>query len=197
MSFLWVLTIKLIMASDLKIRFYSNFLLSFWWMQMCLATLRPLNFFKRKKEKKESHSSSGGFQKSKFFKKNTTWYIIGNRGLKIKVECFAKRYRWRFFLKPVGLELFFLNTWNLSLLSFFLFFVLNIQSECSCLIGLSLMDWELNWKIKVLGSVSIFCRWMTECDEKENVLYPSEKLILFLLLFDFWGCFIVLWNEKF
>ena len=23
------------------------------------------------------------------------------------------------------------------------------------------------------------------CDEKENVLYPSEKLILFLLLFDF------------
>jgi hypothetical protein len=30
-----------------------------------------------------------------------------------------------------------------------------------------------------------FCRWMTECDEKENVLYPSEKLILFLLLFDF------------
>ena len=38
-------------------------------MQMCLATLRPLNFFKRKKEKKESHSSSGGFQKSKFFKK--------------------------------------------------------------------------------------------------------------------------------
>ena len=46
----------------------------------------------------------------------------------------------------------------------------------------------LKWKIKVLGSVSIFCRWRTECDEKENVLYPSEKLILFLLLFDFWGC---------
>jgi hypothetical protein len=43
----------------------------------------------------------------------------------------------------------------------------------------------LKWKIKVLGSVSIFCRWMIECDEKENVLYPSEKLILFLLLFDF------------
>ena len=104
-----------------KIRFSSNFLLSFWWMQMCLATLRPLNFFKRKKEKKESHSSSGGFQKSKFFKKNTTWYIIGNRGFKIKVECFAKRYRWRFFLKPAGLELAFLNTWNLSLLSFFYF----------------------------------------------------------------------------
>ena len=47
----------------------------------------------------------------------------------------------------------------------------------------------LKWKIKVLGSVSIFCRWMTECDIKESVLYPSEKLILFLLPFDFWGCF--------
>ena len=46
----------------------------------------------------------------------------------------------------------------------------------------------LKWKIKVLGSVSIFCRWMTECDIKESVLYPSEKLILFLLRFDFWGC---------
>ena len=46
----------------------------------------------------------------------------------------------------------------------------------------------LKWKIKVLGSVSIFCRWMIDCDEKESVLYPSEKLILFLLLFDFWGC---------
>ena len=46
----------------------------------------------------------------------------------------------------------------------------------------------LKWKIKVLGSVSIFCRWMIDCDEKEIVLYPSEKLILFLLLFDFWGC---------
>jgi hypothetical protein len=34
--------------------------------------------------------------------------------------------------------------------------------------------------MKVLGSVSIFCRWMTDCDIIESVLYPSEKLILFL-----------------
>ena len=105
---------------------FSIFLGFSYEMQVCLATLRPLNFFKRKKEKKESHSSSGGFQKSKFFKKNTTWYIIGNRGLKIKVECFAKRYRWRFFLKPAGLELAFLNTWNLSLLPFFYLFILKL-----------------------------------------------------------------------
>ena len=69
MSFLWVLTIKFIMASDLKIRFSSNFLLSFWWMQMCLATLRPLKFFKRKKRKKESHSSKWKVSKKQVFQK--------------------------------------------------------------------------------------------------------------------------------
>ena len=47
------------------------------------------------------------------------------------------------------------------------------------------MEWELNLKIMRLGSVSIFCRWMAEFDIKESVLYPSEKLILFLLPFDF------------
>jgi hypothetical protein len=56
-------------------------------------------------------------------------------GVKTEVIVVANRYGWRFFLKPVGLELFFLNTWNLSLLPFFLFFVLNIQTKRSCLIG--------------------------------------------------------------
>jgi hypothetical protein len=66
--------------------------------------------FKRKKEKKESRTSSGGFKKKKFFRKNTTRYIIGNVGVKSEVNVFAKRYGWRFFLKPAGLELFFLET---------------------------------------------------------------------------------------
>jgi hypothetical protein len=35
-------------------------------------------------------------------------------------------------------------------------------------------------KIKRLERVSIFCSCMNVCDEKEGVLYPSEKLILFL-----------------
>jgi hypothetical protein len=106
-------------------------------------------------------------------------------GLKTEVIVVANLYGWRFFLKPAGLELFFLNTWNLSLLSFFLFFVLNFQIKCSCLIGFCLKDWELFWKIKRLGSVSIFCRWMKHRDQKDKYQYPSEKLILFLLLFDF------------
>ena len=97
-------------------------------MQVCLATLRPLKFFKRKKEKKESHSSSGGFQKSKFFKKNTTRYIIGSVSVKSEMGFVAKRYGWRFFLKPVGLELYFLNTGNLPLLPFFYLFFLNFKS---------------------------------------------------------------------
>jgi hypothetical protein len=51
---------------------------------------RPINFSKEKKEKKKAIRSSGRFQKSKFFLKK--YYLI----------------RWRFFQKPVGLELAFL-----------------------------------------------------------------------------------------
>ena len=123
-----------------------------------------LSFQKKKKKKKKAVRLSGRFQKKKFFKKNTTRHIFGNQILKSNGKYLAKRYGWRFFLKPVGLELFFLNTWNLSLLSFFLFFVLYIQIKCSCLIGIYLKDLVLIWKIKLLGSVSIFCRWMTECE---------------------------------
>jgi hypothetical protein len=80
--------------------------------------------FKRKKEKKESRTSSGGFEKNKFFRKNTTRYIIGNVGMKSEVSVVAKRYGWRFFLKPEGLELFFLETgtYLYFLLFIFLFF---------------------------------------------------------------------------
>ena len=94
----------------------------------------------------------------------------------------ANRYGWRFFLKPVGLELFFLNTWNLSLLSFFLFFVLNIQSECSCLNGFNLKDWELNWKMVVFGKGIKFFGWMKKPNQKIKMLFIRPKnLILFRL----------------
>jgi hypothetical protein len=109
-------------------------------MQVCLATLRLFKFFKRKKRKKESHSSKWKVSEKKFFKKNTTRHIIGNWVLFFSIKYLAKRYGWRFFLKPEGLELFFLNTWNLPLLSFFLFFILNIQIKCSCLIGFYLKE---------------------------------------------------------
>lgn len=77
---------------------------------MCLVTQATYEIFKRKKKKKESRTSSGGFEKNKFFRKNTTRYIIGNVGVKSEVNVVSKRYGWRFLLKPVGPELFFLET---------------------------------------------------------------------------------------
>jgi len=154
-------------------------------MQVCLATLRPLNFSKEKKEKKKAVCSSGRFQKKKFFKKNTTRYIIGSVGVKSEVSVDANRYGWRFFLKPVGLELFFLNTWNLSLLSFFLFFVLNIQSECSCLNGFNLKDWELIWKMVVFGKGIKFFGWMKKPNGKIKMLFIRPKNFILFLGFDF------------
>jgi hypothetical protein len=69
-----------------------------------------IKFLKEKKEKKKVVLQVEGFKKNKFFRKNTTRYIIGNVGVKSEVNVVAKRYGWRFFLKPVGLELFFLET---------------------------------------------------------------------------------------
>jgi hypothetical protein len=81
--------------------------------------------FKRKKEKKESHPSSGGFKKNKFFRKNTTLIIFGSVGVKLEIDVVARRYGWRFFIKPAGLELFFLETgtYLYFLLFIFLFFL--------------------------------------------------------------------------
>jgi len=87
--------------------------------------------FKRKKEKKESHPSSGGFKKNKFFRKNTTQYIIGFVDMKTELNVVAKQYGWRFFLKPVGLELFFLETGTyLYFLLFIFLFSLKPRSFC-------------------------------------------------------------------
>ncbi|WP_396191817.1 hypothetical protein [Flavobacterium sp.] len=64
------------MASDLKIRVF---------LVSCgvsdeyrFASLRSahINFSKEKKEKKKAIRPSGRFQKSKFFRKNTTRYVI-------------------------------------------------------------------------------------------------------------------------
>jgi hypothetical protein len=52
------------------------------------------------------------------------------------IEFVLKLFGWRFFLKPDGLEFAFLNTWNLSLLSFFLFFVLISNTKRHRIIGI-------------------------------------------------------------
>ena len=174
------------MASDLKIRVFSNFLLSFWWMQMCLATLRPLKFFKRKKRKKESHSSKWKVSKKQVFQKK--YYPIRDwkRKRLIKREmCF----------ETVWVEIFsetrrawtcFFEYLELILALFFLFFILNIQIKCSCLIGFYLKEWVLIWKIDVFGKGIKFFGWMNKPNHKIHKLFIRPKnLILFLLVLIF------------
>ena len=69
-----------------------------------------------------------GFRKKSFLKKilpDTTSEI----GFCFSLKYPANLYGWRFFLKPAGLELFFLNTWNLPLLSFFYFIFLLSEQD--------------------------------------------------------------------
>ena len=44
---------------------------------------------------------------------------------------------------------------------------------------------SVDFKDNRLGRVSIFCRWIANFVMKDIYFYPSEKLILFLLLFVF------------
>ena len=171
------------MASDLKIRFSSNFLLSFWWMQVCLAMLRPLKFFKRKKRKKESHSSKWKVSKKQVFQKKYYPIRDWNRKRLIKREmCF----------ETVWVEIFsetrrawtcFFEYLELIFALFFLFFILNIQIKCSCLIGFYLKEWVLIWKIDVFGKGIKFFGWMNKPNHKIHKLFIRPKnLILFLLV---------------
>jgi hypothetical protein len=84
-----------------------------------------INFSKEKKEKKKAIRPSGGFQKSRFFLKK--YYLT----------------RWRFFQKLVGLELAFLKTQNLFLLSFFIFCFELIHSFVYSLNSCCQKDWGL------------------------------------------------------
>ena len=120
------------MASDLKIRFSSNFLLSFWWMQMCLATLRPLKFFKRKKRKKESHSSKWKVSKKQVFQKK--YYPIRdlNRQRLIRMNIFWNCLGGDFFWNPQGLNLLFWIPGTYLCFLFLFIFFWNFQSLLLC-----------------------------------------------------------------
>ena len=69
MSFLWVLMIKFIMASDLKISFSSGSSWVSFWNAGVLRYAPPIKFFKRKKEKKESQSSKWKVSEKQVFLK--------------------------------------------------------------------------------------------------------------------------------
>ena len=80
---------------------------------------------------------------------------------------------------------------------FFLFFILNIQIKCSCLIGFYLKEWELIWKIDVFGKGIKFFGWMNKPNQKIKKLFIRPKKLILFLRFDFWGCLIVFWNRSF
>ena len=154
------------MASDLKIRFSSNFLLSFWWMQMCLATLRPLKFFKRKKRKKESHTSKWKVSKKQVFQKKYYPIRDWNRQRLIRskisfeifwVEIFSETRRaWTCFFEY--LELIFA-------LFFFIFY------------------------FEYSNQMFLFNRILSEVIR----VYMKDTLSFG---FDFWGCLKVSWQSQ-
>ena len=97
------------------------------------------------------------------------------------MKCVLKLFGWRFFLKPAGLELAFLNTWNLSLLPFFIF-CFEYPINCPCLIGFYLKYWKLIWKMVVFGKGIKFFGWMNKPNHKIKKLFIRPKnLILFRL----------------
>ena len=146
----------------LDFQFFAGSLLKCYSASRCST----YKFFKRKKRKKESHSSKWKVSKKQVFLKK--YYLI----------------RWRFFLKPAGLEFAFLNTWNLSLLSFFLFFVLISNTKRHRIIGICLKEWVLIWKIDVFGKGVKF--WGTDEKSKKNnekAFHPALKF--YTLSFNF------------
>ena len=88
-------------------------------------------FQKKKRKKRKPVVEVEGFKKASFLKKilPDTFYSIGD--IIVKTEVIVKIYGWRFFSKPAGLELAFLNTRNLPLQSFFYFFIFLLIREIS------------------------------------------------------------------
>jgi hypothetical protein len=121
------------------------------------------NYFKRKKRKKESHSSKWKVSKKQVFLKK--YYLI----------------RWRFFLKPAGLEFAFLNTWNLPLLSFFLFFVLISNTKRHRIIGILFEGMRVDLKDRRLRK-GYQILWMDKKTNKtiKTLFIRPKNLILFL-----------------
>ena len=145
----------------------------------------PIKFFKRKNEKKESHYFKWKVSKKQVFLKkyypihHRKWgRIIKNEGgcETVWVEIFSKTRRaWTCFF--VNLELIFAL--------FFLFFILNIQSKCCCLIGWNLKEWKLIWKMVVFGKGVKF--WGTDEKTKSNTINAFHPALKFYTLsFSFW-----------
>ena len=126
-----------------------------------------------------------GFKKASFLKKilPDTCYRMGD--IIAKTEVIVKIYGWRFFSKPAGLELAFLNTRNLPLLSFIYFFIFLFNREVSIEekskngleIDICSSERVLNFKAEKIAASNQF-----------KTLFLCFKILYSFLPFDFWGC---------
>ena len=144
-----------------------------------------LKFFKRKKEKKESTLVKWRVSKKQvFFKKyyhpNSSF---GSQNLLLCRKVVLKTYGWwRFFKKPAGLELAFLQTRNLPLLSFFYFIFLLSEQDFPLGVGFFCFGVEVFLQgFQILG-----------LEKKQKVNYkrfcPEPKFETLAALFDFLWC---------
>lgn len=75
-------------------------------------------FQKKKREKRKPSIEVEGFKKTSFLKKILPYTFYRSGYFMLKTGVVLERFGWRFFSKPEGLELAFLNTRSLVLLSF-------------------------------------------------------------------------------
>ena len=80
-------------------------------------------FQKKKRKKRKPVVQVEGFKKASFLKKILPDTLFRFGVIILKARVVMEVFGWRFFLKPEGLELAFLNTRNLPLLSFIYFFI--------------------------------------------------------------------------
>lgn len=150
-------------------------------MQMCLATLRPLKFFKRKKRKKESHSSKWKVSKKQVFQKK--YYPIRDwiRQRLVRSEMCFETFWVEIFSETRRAWTCFFEYMELIFASFFYLFFLKFPIKCLCLIGFYLKYWKLIWKIDVFGKGIKFFGWMNKPNQKIKKLFIGPKNLILLL----------------
>ena len=113
---------------------------------MCLATLRTHKIFKRKKKKKKKVISQVEVsRKASFFKKILPGFydkVVRKYGFDLK-QMFKRNENvgWRFYWKPVGLELSFLETGAYLYFLFIYFFIFFVTDRF-------LMKWDQKMLIR-------------------------------------------------
>jgi len=97
---------------------------------MCPAARATHKIFKRKKKKKKKVAYQVEVSRKKsFLEKILPQCILGNQDVNIQIRIFGRREGWRFFLKPTGPELFFLETGTYLYFLLFIIFLFFFQSE--------------------------------------------------------------------